>query len=203
VSISNAPSSVTSTSSFLGLALSGEAGLLLLAWALARWWDLAPWRDLELQSEGVLWGLAATLPPVLGLAWLVVSQRGPIRDLLDLVVDQIGPFLVPLSAAELALLAAVAGFSEEILFRGVLQVGLTEWLSPGGALLATSIVFGLVHFASRTYAVLAGVMGLYLGGLFLAQENLLAPIVTHALYDFVALMLVARLYRQRPALQPG
>lgn len=159
--------------------------------------ELAPLDYLHLSGGGLLWGILATLPLLLGLGWLQESRQGSLRALLDMVVEQVGPYLAPLSAIELALLAAVAGFSEEVLFRGVLQVGLAEWVSAGGALLGSSLVFGLVHFASRTYAILAGIMGFYLGGLFLAQQNLLAPIVTHALYDFVALMLVARLYRQR------
>jgi len=37
------------------------------------------------------------------------------------------------------------------------------------------------------YALLAGVVGLYLGGLYLLTGNLLVPIVVHALYDVVAL----------------
>ena len=159
--------------------------------------ELAPLDSLHWSGGGLLWGTLATLPLLLGLAWLQDSRQGPVRALLDLVVEQIGPYLAPLSVIDLALLAAVAGFSEEVLFRGVLQVGLTEWLSTGGALLGSSLLFGLVHFASRTYAILAGIRGMYLGGLFLAQQNLLAPIVTHAVYDFVALILVARLYRQR------
>jgi membrane protease YdiL (CAAX protease family) len=142
----------------------------------------------------------ATLPLLLGLAWLRNVRQGPLRALLDLVVEQIGPYLAHMSVMELALLALIAGFSEEVLFRGVLQVGLTDWLSPTGALLASSVVFGLVHWASRAYAVFAGVMGVYLGLLFLVQQNLLSPIVTHASYDFVALLLVARLHRER--LQP-
>ena len=36
-------------------------------------------------------------------------------------------------------------------------------------------------------ALLAGVVGLYLGGLYLLTGNLLVPIVVHALYDIVAL----------------
>jgi membrane protease YdiL (CAAX protease family) len=60
------------------------------------------------------------------------------------------------------------------------------------ALAAASVSFGLVHFASRAYATVAGIIGLYLGALFLWQESLLAPIVTHTLYDFVALLYVAR-----------
>jgi CAAX protease family protein len=140
----------------------------------------------------LLWGIAATTPLLLGLAWMLTTRWAPVRRLVTLVVEQLGPLLVRRSMGELALLAVVAGISEEILFRGTLQAGLARVLPPGWALLGASTAFGLVHFASRAYALLATLMGLYLGALFLIQGNLLAPIVTHILYDFVALVLVAR-----------
>ena len=45
------------------------------------------------------------------------------------------------------------------------------------------------------YAVLAGLIGGYLGWLFDQSENILAPIITHGLYDFLAFLFVAREYR--------
>jgi uncharacterized protein len=135
------------------------------------------------------------VPLLLALAWMLAARSGPAHRLVSLVVEQLGPLLAGRSAAELALLAAMAGLSEEFLFRGVVQVGLARVLPDVGALLASSALFGLVHFASRAYALLAGVMGLYLGALFLVQGSLLTPIITHALYDFVALVYVARRYR--------
>jgi uncharacterized protein len=179
--------------------MSGEAGLLLLAWPLARWLDVAPLQKLGPAAPAFLWGSLATLPLLVGLAWMLASPSKPIRKLVGFVVEQIGPLLAPLSWLELALLAAVAGLSEEILFRGVIQVALTAWLTPGWALLITAILFGLVHFASPTYALFAGAMGVYLGLLFLTQGNLLTPVVTHSLYDFVALIAVARRYRDGAA----
>jgi membrane protease YdiL (CAAX protease family) len=132
------------------------------------------------------------VPLFFGLRWILTTRWGPARRLVTLVVEQLGPLLAARSTAELGLLAALAGIAEEFLFRGVVQVGWGRVLPDAWALLATSVLFGLVHFASRAYAILAGVMGLYLGALFLVQESLLAPIVTHALYDFVALIYVAR-----------
>lgn len=193
------PTSYPKVSSFLGLALSGEAGLLLLAWALSRWLDISPLQQIQPSFAALGWGVAATLPLLLGLAWMLSARGGPAQRLVSLVVEQLGALLARRSAVELALLAAVAGISEEVLFRGVVQVGLAKMLPEWWALLAASVLFGLVHFASRTYAVLAGIMGLYLGALFLAQGSLLAPIVTHALYDFVALVYVARRYRASQA----
>ena len=42
------------------------------------------------------------------------------------------------------------------------------------------------------YAMLAALVGGYLGWLHLASGNLLVPILAHALYDFVALRLLLR-----------
>jgi len=55
-----------------------------------------------------------------------------------------------------------------------------------------SIVFGLAHPMSVTYAVLAGAIGVYWGWLLMASENLLVPIVTHTAYDFVAIVYLTR-----------
>jgi membrane protease YdiL (CAAX protease family) len=115
--------------------------------------------------------------------------------LVDFVVGELGPILARRSPAELALLAALAGVGEELLFRGLLQAGLMRVMPSYLALVCASALFGLAHFATSTYAIVAGLMGLYLGGIFLLQGNLLAPIVTHALYDFVALLLVVRRYQ--------
>lgn len=133
---------------------------------------------------------------------MLSSGWAPIRGLVQLVVEQIGPWLVRCSALELAALAAMAGISEEILFRGTIQVGVGRVVGDGWALLAASTAFGLIHYASRAYAVVALVMGLYLGALFLLQGNLLAPIITHGLYDFVALLRLSRRYRSL-VLQPS
>jgi membrane protease YdiL (CAAX protease family) len=169
---------------------------------LARWLGISPFRELQPSLKAVVWGIVATGPLLLGLAWMVRARTGAAHRLVNLVIEQLGTFLAERSNADLALLAAVAGISEEFLFRGVLQVGLARVLPVGGALLATSALFGLVHFASRAYAVLAGVMGLYLGTLLLIQGTLLAPVITHALYDFVALVYVARRYRASGAGSP-
>jgi hypothetical protein len=117
------------------------------------------------------------------------------RRLVALVLEQLGPLLASRSPVELVLLAALAGLAEEMLFRGVMQIGLARLLPDGVALGVASAVFGLAHFITPAYALLAGLAGLYLGGLFLLQGNLVAPIVAHAVYDVVALTCVARLYQ--------
>jgi uncharacterized protein len=90
--------------------------------------------------------------------------------------------------------------AEEILFRGVVQAGLTRLLPEWVALVLASAAFGLAHFLTPAYALLAGLAGLYLGGLFLLQGNLIAPVVAHAVYDVVALNCVVRLYQSQSPL---
>ncbi len=55
-------------------------------------------------------------------------------------------------------------------------------------LAVASVVFGLLHAVTPTYAVLAALIGVYLGGLWQVTGNILTPIVTHALYDFLLLV---------------
>jgi hypothetical protein len=167
----------------------------VIAWALGRWLGIDPGERLHLTPPAVGLGFAAAIPMLMGLRWTVTTRISPVRRLVNLVVEQLGPVLASRSAAQLALIAMLAGLAEEALFRGVVQVGLTRVLSESGALVAASVAFGLAHCVTPAYAVLAGLAGLYLGALYQLQGNLLVPILAHALYDFVALLYLVRRYR--------
>ena len=144
----------------------------------------------DLVDAGI--GVVATLPP---LAFLFVFTRtdwAPLRRIREALDQTLVPMFRACRWDELLALALVAGVAEELLFRGWMQ----EWLASGagvvGALIVSSIAFGLVHAVTPAYAVLATFIGLYLGGLQLWTGNLLAPIVVHALYDFVAFLVLLR-----------
>lgn len=155
---------------------------------------------------GVAWGVAATLPP-LALAWL--SLRCPLRAFRELVqvVDEL---LVPLfgtcRVADLAVISVLAGLSEEMLFRGVIQVAVADrlegQLGVWVGLAAAAMLFGLFHRITITYALLAGAIGLYLGGIWLiSNNNLLVPIVAHAMYDFIVLVYLVKIRKPLAASQ--
>jgi membrane protease YdiL (CAAX protease family) len=169
----------------------------VLAWAVALWLGISPLDRLHATPAAFGVGIVGAVPLLLGLRWMLTSDLKSVRRLLALVVEELGPLLAPRSPLELVLLAALAGFAEEILFRGVIQAGLARVLPASGALVVASAAFGLAHFITPTYAILAGLAGLYLGGLFLFQGSLVAPIVAHAVYDVVALNYVVRLYRRQ------
>ena len=147
--------------------------------------------------QALLWGLFATLPMLAGMLLVDRLRFRPFVRLRRFFRHIVLPLFQDASLIELALISLIAGIGEELLFRGLMQDGLATWL--GGThglwvgLTASSLVFGLAHAVTRTYAVLAALAGLYLGGLFLLTDNLLAPVTTHAVYNFLTLAyLVAR-----------
>jgi uncharacterized protein len=166
---------------------------ILLGWLL----NSPPLATLHFEPRAALLGAAATLPP-LAMFWLCLHcPWGPLAEIAKITEETLVPLFRHCRLAELAIIAALAGIGEEMLFRGVIQAAAAgEIGGPRGvwlALLIASILFGLLHFITPMYAVLAGIIGLYLGGLWLATGNLLAPIVVHGGYDFVALVYLLRI----------
>ena len=94
----------------------------------------------------------------------------------------------PLTAPKILCVAVLSGVGEEVFFRGAMQ--------PALGLVATSLLFGVAHTGiSRElagWAIFAAVMGLVLGGLFLATGGLLAPIVAHGVVNGVHLWRLAQ-----------
>ena len=111
-------------------------------------------------------------------------------DVLD--CQFIRPLFRTCTIYDLALISLIAGFGEEALFRGVVQGVIDRWLGVGYGLATASILFGLLHLITPTYALLAALCGLYFGALLMCSGNLFVAIVPHALYDFIALLYVVR-----------
>ncbi len=174
------------------LAAIVEGGILLVALGAGRLAGHSPLAQLRVDRSGVGWGIAATLPLCLGLAWCLHTRFAPVVRLVRLVDERVRPLFAGCSLPELALVAALAGAGEEALFRGVLQSTLADHLPGWMAVILTGACFGLAHFLTREYAVVAGIVGLYLGLVFLLSGNLLVPMLAHGLYDLVALALLSR-----------
>jgi len=170
-----------------------EAGLLALAFAAGRLTGIPPFSHLRLDLAGLLAGLVAMLPLLGGLLWCLRTRWLPIARLIERVEVDVAPLFRGIGPLGLALLAALAGLGEEALFRGVAQPWLTGMLSPWPAVLLTGLAFGLLHPVSFAYTVLAGLAGAYFGALVVLSGNLLVPIVAHAGYDLVALLVLARM----------
>lgn len=169
-----------------------ELGLVLPAALLGVWLGDAPFPfRLELDLEGALLGLLATLP-MAGLAFVFTSRAAARIGFLHRIHEKVkaimGDALKGMSLEEIILLSAAAGIGEEVLFRGTLQTIIGE---PWG-LWVQGLLFGLLHALTPAYFVLAALMGLYFGWLQAATDNLLVPILVHALYDALALWRMRR-----------
>jgi len=148
----------------------------------------------------VFLGTLAAFPLWLGLVAINRVPWRPFQELADFVDLKITPLFDNCSLADKTIISLSAGIAEEALFRGVLQAGLAVLMArvlpiPFALTLAvaiSAIIFGVVHWVTTTYAILATLIGVYLSLLWLATGNILAPIACHAVYDFVALVYMTR-----------
>lgn len=153
--------------------------LLLITIALSRfihgeyfyvfnflWWD---WQDLLL---GISFALAVVFLEIIGVRYL--SERyfddGGINER---VFTSLGPI-------HIIFISFIIGFSEELLFRGLLQT--TFGLIPA------AIIFALVHYRylfNRFLFAATVCLSLLLGLLYMYTGNLLTVIVSHILIDMI------------------
>ena len=105
----------------------------------------------------------------------------------------------PISTLETAIvLVGISPVVEEWLYRGVLQQGLVAHLGRARGVLVTAALFGLAHAeptlsAASTLAIFVATLplGVILGAVRLATGSLLAPMLVHAAYNGLALVMLA------------
>lgn len=187
---------------FVVVAALFEGGLAVLAvcvgWAL----DQPALATFQFNLIALGWGFLATVPP-LGLLWLCVKTPWrPFARIIQTLDETFIPLFRQCRVFELAVISLLAGLGEEMLFRSIIQGWTAEKVGePYGmwaGLAVAAAIFGLLHGVTPTYALLAAAIGLYFGAIWLAADNLLVPITTHALYDFLALQYFLRM-RKTPA----
>ncbi len=171
-----------------------EGSLLLVALVLGKIIDVNPFEHLLFSSSAFLIGIIGTIPlfiVFLGLFELRVNSMQEIRTLL---LETLGPLLKNCNWADLFLLGAIAGVAEEILFRGTLQPWLENAWGANTGLVLSNVIFGLVHAVTPLYALLAGLVGIYLSLSmnYGDEKNLLTPIVIHGVYDLLAFLMIMR-----------
>lgn len=180
-----------------------EAGLVVAALFLGWMTGINPVAAIHWRWDGVLWGLAASVP-LFGIFLVTYyTPFAPLQKMKQFLHETLGPPLAECRWYDLILLALMAGYCEELLFRGFLQ----PYFGRAGfwvGLVGSNLLFAFAHSVTVFYMIFAGVLGMYLGVLpqLPGPPNLLVPIVTHAFYDYLAFHFVAYAYRSqhgRPA----
>ena len=200
---------------FLRAGIVVEVIVLLVGLGLGWLVGINPWHACRWTPVAIAWGVAATGPLLLAFWVTYTVDWAPLRRIRELLVELLGRPMARCRWHDLVVLAVLAGVCEEVLFRGVIQ----PWMAGGDAarplaigfvvaLLGSNLLFALLHPVTRTYAVLVGLVGVYLGLVGLVdplpagtelegQGNLVVPIIAHGLYDFLAFGVIARESRRR------
>jgi membrane protease YdiL (CAAX protease family) len=182
---------------FFNKACSFEAALIPVALVLGWIANISPFENLHFSESAIAYGVIGTLPLFLLFLTLEQIQTEAVVRIKNVLLETLGPSLHRYHWTDLLMLASIAGLSEELLFRGVIQPWLESSWGMATGLIASNIIFGLAHAVTPLYAVLAAMVGIYLslaldyGG----DRNLLLPIIIHGLYDFLAFVALMRAYR--------
>ena len=176
---------------FFWLACVFEGALLPVAAMIAYFAGQPLFSDWHWSAKDFLAGLGATIPLFVLFWWMLRSSLGPLTAIRQLF-NKLRPLFASWSLAQLGVISVLAGICEEVLFRSVIQGALNGFAGPAVALLAASVLFGCAHLVTVAYGVIAAAIGVYLGLLWLVSGNLLTPVVTHAAYDFAALVYLLR-----------
>jgi uncharacterized protein len=148
--------------------------LVSLAWLPDGWWTGAAWGVVLLACALLIAQVAAIRGNETGLA-TARKQMTSIEGIL------------PHTPVELKLFLAVslaAGVGEEIVYRGYLLPYFDGLVGPAGAVLASTLLFGVGHaYQGAAGIVRTGIVGLLYAGAYLATGSLLAPMLLHVVTD--------------------
>jgi membrane protease YdiL (CAAX protease family) len=119
---------------------------------------------------------------------LAVAGGGTVHGLLAFQALRPAPIVANLDvlsiASSLVVLAIFAGFTEELIFRGILQPVATEtFSSPGAGLVLSTSVFALMYVASLSPAMVAVMLaiGLFFGWIVQESGSLWGVVGAHTL----------------------
>ena len=100
---------------------------------------------------------------------------------------------IPNIAFNLFVMAIMAGITEEILFRGVIQKGLKRFFkNPHVAIWSAALIFSVIHMEFEGSIARMGLGGVF-GYLYFYSKNLWYPIIAHALHNGITIV-VAIMY---------
>lgn len=97
-----------------------------------------------------------------------------------------------LSWLQIVILSLLAGIGEEMLIRGVMQSWLVSVTNPWIGIIGASLIFGLLHYMTKTYVLLTFALGMLFGLAFHFSNSLLLVMIAHTVYDIFAFALIVK-----------
>lgn len=167
-----------------------EGVLVLLAIVLARFLGPDLWANITFSWEAVFWGCLGAVPPLVIILLIDRYPIGPFKHVADISDRFLRPLLRSCRWPDYILFATLAGFCEELFFRGWMQPFLAQWLPLWASVVIGAFIFGLCHLITPAYFVIACIISGYLAALLIWTDNLLVPMLTHGVYDLIAIFAV-------------
>lgn len=152
-----------------------------------------------ISPEQMTFWTAALLLTWAGIAWFfTVMQR-----FLGFRPTRLRLLMQPRTARETAawslLVAPTAGICEEIFFRGYMVSWLMKDGGESGAIVVSSVVFGLLHLSQGVTGLLAtGLMGATAAHMFVTTGSIWPAIVAHTFYNMAVPFLFQDLAEESP-----
>ena len=140
-------------------------------------------------GKEVVIGLALSIPVLIGAQLLEAALRS-----LGLSEPTSSSAVQPVGAGDLLLagiLVVVVAVAEETIFRGYLILRFASVLrSRAWAVLLSSVIFAVGHGYQGSAAVVTiGLTGLVFAIVYIWRQSLVAPVVIHFVFDFIAIVL--------------
>ncbi len=148
------------------------------------------WFQFNWRGNWFGWGLGgylAALPLVIIVSLLnqrLLQSHGGGNPLLDIILQGQDRTTI---AVLFLMVAVLAPFFEETLFRGFFLPSLTRYLPAWGAIALSALVFAIAHLSLSDILPLT-VLGMVLGYVYLRSRNLLASILLHSIWNSGSLL---------------
>ncbi len=109
------------------------------------------------------------------------------KSWIDMLTDNSDMILAASPFMQILTVAIVGPIAEEVLFRGLMLGSLSKRCNKWLAIVATSLIFGLVH-GHPIAIIYASCLGILMGWLYCKTESLLAPIIFHMIYNLFSVI---------------
>lgn len=179
------------------IACGTELSLGLIAWIAGFFTSEGAGASVHWDASSFVMGLTAVVPMFVFFIWMLHSATALFQTTRRTLQVGIRPLFEKWSILELAVISTLAGICEELFFRELLQGNLAGIIGSHASVLVASLVFGAFHLINAEYAIMTVLVGIYFGELYILSDNLLTPIVTHGVYDFLALVYFLKIHRNR------
>lgn len=93
---------------------------------------------------------------------------------------------------QIVAVSVLAGVGEELLIRAVLQVFLVDNVGAFWGVFGASLIFGLLHFMTKTYVLLTFALGLLFGVAFHYFNSIVVVMIGHTVYDIIAFAMIVK-----------